>query len=67
MLSKLMTLCALFGLVSSQQLYDHAKSDVAIYSHLNIDKQVTKNRDKGTSIVHFYNANGKYSFIYDDD
>ena len=59
MLNKIVTLCALFGLVSSQQLYDHAKSDVVIYSHLNIEKQVTKNRDKGTSIVHYYNAKGK--------
>lgn len=59
MLNKFVTLCALFGLVSSQQLYDHAKSDVAIYSHLNIEKQVTKNREKGSSIVHFYKADGK--------
>ena len=36
------------------QLYDHAKSDVAIYSKLNFEKQVSKNRDKGISVVHYY-------------
>ena len=37
-------------------LYDHAKSDVAIYSKLNFEKQVSKNRDKGISIVHYYGS-----------
>jgi len=27
---------------------------VVVYSKLNFEKQVTKNRDKGISIVHFY-------------
>lgn len=30
------------------------KSDVTVYSKLNFEKQVTKNRDKGISIVHFF-------------
>ena len=59
MLNKLATIAALFGLISAQQLYDSAKSDVINYSHLNFDKQVTKNRDKGSSIVHFYKQSGK--------
>lgn len=35
-------------------LYDHALSDVAIYSKLNFEKQVSKNRESGISIVHYY-------------
>ena len=42
--------------VSAAELYDHARSDVAIYSRLNFEKQVSKNRDKGISIVHFYDS-----------
>ena len=41
-------------------MYEHAKSDVAIYSQLNFEKQVSKNRDKGISIVHYYKSSGKY-------
>lgn len=41
---------------SASTLYDHARSDVAIYSRLNFEKQVSKNRDKGISIVHYYDS-----------
>jgi hypothetical protein len=37
------------------------RSDVTVYSNLNFEKQVSKNRDKGISIVHFYKDEGKYS------
>lgn len=40
-------------------LYDHVSSDVAVYNKLNFEKQVSKNRDKGISIVHFYKDEGK--------
>ena len=42
------------GLVSSQQLYDNIRSEVNVFSKMNFEKQVSKNRDKGISIVHFY-------------
>ena len=45
--------------VSAKQIYDHVNSDVTIYSQLNFEKQVTKNRDKGISIVHYYKESGK--------
>jgi len=38
----------------SLSIYDPNKSDVTVYSRLNFEKQVTKNRDKGISIVHFF-------------
>lgn len=40
-------------------LYDHVSSDVAVYNKLNFEKQVSKNREKGISIVHFYKDEGK--------
>ena len=40
-------------------LYDHVTSDVSVYNKLNFEKQVSKNREKGISIVHFYNDEGK--------
>jgi len=59
MLSKMMTVCALLGVSTQKQLYDVNKSDVMPYTALNFDKQVTKNRDKGISIVHYYKSSGK--------
>jgi hypothetical protein len=41
-------------------LYDHVTSDVAVYNKLNFEKQVSKNREKGISIVHFYGDEGKH-------
>ena len=45
--------------VSAKQLYDHVASDVTVYGKLNFEKQVSKNRDKGISIVHYYKDDGK--------
>ena len=50
--ASLVAMLAFMG--QSKELYDHVKSDVAIYTKLNFEKQVTKSRDKGISIVHFY-------------
>ena len=47
--------------VLTKELYDVQRSDVTVYSNLNFEKQVSKNRDKGISIVHFYKDEGKYS------
>lgn len=44
---------------SAAPLYDHVSSDVSVYGKLNFEKQVSKNRDKGISIVHFYKDEGK--------
>ena len=60
MLSKITTLSALVGVGLSAVLYDHAKSDVSIYTQLNFEKQVTKNRESGVSIVHYYKSTGKW-------
>jgi len=60
MITKLITLCALFGCSLSKSIYDMTKSDVTVYSKLNFEKQVTKNRDKGISIVHFFRKDGKF-------
>ena len=51
---KFLTLCALFGINQSKALYDMHHSDVQVYSKLNFDHQVTNQRDKGISVVHFY-------------
>ena len=45
--------------VAAKSLYDHVSSDVAVYGKLNFEKQVSKNRDKGISIVHYYKDEGK--------
>ena len=58
-MNKLFVIAALFGSSLSKQIYDNNRSDVAVYSQLNFEKQVSKNRDKGISIVHFYKSSGK--------
>jgi hypothetical protein len=58
-MNKLSTISLLLGVGLSAVLYDHAKSDVSIYSTLNFEKQVTKNRESGVSIVHYYKSTGK--------
>jgi hypothetical protein len=59
MIKKAITLSALFGCSMTKSIYDMTKSDVVVYSRLNFEKQVTKNRDKGISIVHFFRKDGK--------
>ena len=44
---------------AAKLLYDQVSSDVTVYNKLNFEKQVSKNRDKGISIVHFYKDEGK--------
>ena len=62
MLYRFITLCALLGINNAKPLYDQNLSDVVNYSQLNFDKQVSKKRDKGISVVHFYKASGKYIY-----
>ena len=59
MLGKFIAIAALLGSVTSTVLYNPNKMDVTIYTKLNFDKQVTNQRDKGISIVHFYKSSGK--------
>ena len=59
MIKKLITLSALLGTGMNKSIYNQNKSDVTVYSKLNFEKQVTKNRDKGISIVHFFTSDGK--------
>lgn len=52
----------LFGMVAlaaSKALYDPVKSYVTVLNPKNWDGQVTKNRQKGITIVHFYKDTGK--------
>ena len=63
MIGKIATIAALLGLVSAGELYDTNHSDITMYTKLNWDKQVGKNRDKGISIVHFYKSNGKLRYV----
>ena len=55
-MKNLFTIACLFSSAFAAQLYDHSHSDVAIYSKMNFEKQVSKNRDKGISIVHYYDS-----------
>ena len=41
---------------SASLLYDQHRSDVLAFTKLNFDNQVSKNRDKGISIVHYYDS-----------
>ena len=59
MLTKLLCLSALLGTAAAAPIYDSNKMDVTVYTKLNFDKQVTNQRDKGISLVHFYKASGK--------
>ena len=55
----ILALLGLCSVVSADALYDPSKSDVTVYSNLNFEKQVSKNRDKGISVVHYYKSSGK--------
>lgn len=57
-LCKLVSLAVML-LLSSATLYDPLKSYVSNYNTKNFDAQVTKNREKGISVVHFYKKDGK--------
>lgn len=45
---------------SAESMYNPLKSEVAIYNSVNFPKQVTSNREKGISIVQFYESGGKH-------
>ena len=44
---------------ASATLYDFQTTDVTQYNALNFDRQVTNNRAKGITIVHFYQDSGE--------
>ena len=51
----------LVGLTLEKQIYDTVRSYVTILNMKNFDAQVTNNRQKGITITHFYQDNGKIS------
>lgn len=55
-MKNLFTIACLFSSAFAAQLYDHNHSDVVVYAKMNFEKQVSKNRDKGISIVHYYDS-----------
>ena len=63
MIGKIAAIAALLGLVTAGDLYDPNHSDITMYTKLNWDKQVGKNREKGISIVHFYKSSGKLKYV----
>lgn len=56
----LVALLGLASLASTKALYDPVKSYVTVLNPKNWDGQVTKNRPKGITIVHFYKDTGKH-------
>lgn len=52
-------LSLLGGQAQADSMYNAVKSNVAIYNNRNFDKQVANNREKGISVVQFYNGSGK--------
>ena len=55
----ILLLVGLLSLTQAKSLYDPYKSYVTIMNNKNFDAQVTNNRAKGISIVHFYKEGGK--------
>lgn len=43
----------------AEPMYNPVKSEVQNLNAINFPKQVTNNREKGISIVQFYNSKGK--------
>ena len=57
----LSAILALVGLSAlAKPLYDSVKSYVFVLNQKNFDSQVTKNRQKGITIVNFYKESGKF-------
>lgn len=52
---------AIMAFTAAESMYNAQKSEAAIYNTQNFQKQVTNNREKGISIVQFYNGDGKSS------
>jgi hypothetical protein len=60
-LLSLSAILALVGLTAlAKPLYDSVKSYVFVLNQKNFDSQVTKNRQKGITIVNFYKESGKF-------
>jgi hypothetical protein len=60
-LLSLPAILALVGLSAlAKPLYDSVKSYVFVLNQKNFDSQVTKNRQKGITIVNFYKESGKF-------
>ena len=60
-LLSLSAILALVGLSTlAKPLYDSVKSYVFVLNQKNFDSQVTKNRQKGITIVNFYKESGKF-------
>lgn len=59
----IVSLTAVFALAGlsamAKPLYDSVKSYVFVLNQKNFDSQVTKNRQKGITIVNFYKESGK--------
>jgi len=47
---------AIMAFSSADSMYNSQKSETAIYNQQNFVKQVGNNREKGISIVQFYNS-----------
>ena len=60
MKSAILMILGFAAMVSSKALYDPVKSYVTVLNQKNWDGQVTKNRQKGITIVHFYKDTGKH-------
>ena len=60
MFSKQIVFAALFGLISSKQIYSYGQSPVTTYTQLNFAKQILNGRNKGSSAIHFFKESGKY-------
>ena len=58
-MKSLLLIIASVSLIASKAIYDPVKSYVTVLNAKNWDGQVTKNRVKGISIVHFYKESGK--------
>ena len=57
-------IAALLGLIEAKSLYNPSVTDVTVYTQLNFEKQVTKKRESGISIVHYYKSGGKLKSFY---
>ena len=47
----------------AKPLYDSVKSYVFVLNQKNFDSQVTKNRQKGITIVNYYKESGRHRFL----
>jgi hypothetical protein len=52
---------AIMAFTAAESMYNAQKSEAAIYNTQNFQKQVTNNREKGISIVQFYNGDEQAS------